>query len=152
MTSRNHRPRTSGFISSPSPEKDVGFGILGLLSAILGFCSDSSLDSEELEESLGSGSGSSSDFSGSDVGESGLGSGSGVLGLSVPLPFGDFGKLPGNSVSGLSVASRWVSPRSWALTASLLSNSETISCWTSFAKARSSGFSSSSSSSAPSCC
>ena len=143
-------------MSSPSPEKDVGFGILGLLSAILGFCSDSSLDSEELEESLGSGSGSSSDFSGSDVGESGLGcgsdSGSGVLGLSVPLPFGDFGKLPGNSVSGLSVASRWVSPRSWALAASLVSNSETISCWTSFAKARSSGFSSSSSSSAPSCC
>src|SRR6266849_10771395 len=104
-------------MSSPSPEKDVGFGIFGLLSAILGLFSDSSLDSEELEESLGSGSGSSSDFSGSGVGDFGLGSGSGVLGLSVslPLPFRDFGKLPGNSVSALSVASRWVSPRSWAL-------------------------------------
>jgi len=138
-------------MSSPSPEKEVGLGILGRLSAILGFGSDSSLDSdEELEGLLGSGS-----FSGSGVGEFGLGSGSdcGVLGLSVSLPllFGDLGKLPGNSVSGLRVASRWVSPCSWALAANLLSNSETISCWTSFAKARSSGLSASSSSEA-SCC
>jgi hypothetical protein len=91
-------------MSSPSPEKDVGFGIFGRLSAIFGTGSGSSLDSDgALEGSLCSSS-SSYSFSGSGV--VGFGCGSGGFGLSVPLPFGDFGKLPGNSVSGLRVASR----------------------------------------------
>jgi hypothetical protein len=40
---------------SPSSEKDVGFRIFGLLSIILGGCSNSSLESdEELEELVSS--------------------------------------------------------------------------------------------------
>jgi hypothetical protein len=92
-------------MSSPSPEEDVDFVILSHLSPIFGTGFDSLLDSDdELDELLSSSSSSSCGFSG--LGEVGFGFDSGVFGLSMPLPFGDFGKLPGNSVFGLRVASR----------------------------------------------
>jgi hypothetical protein len=108
----------------------------------LGGCSNSSLESDEELEELVSSLSTSCRYWGSGVGGFDSCSGSEVLGLSVLLPLEDFGKLTGNSVSVLSVTSRWASSHTWALTASLLSNSETISCCTSFANAWSSGSSS----------